>query len=157
MGVKQKFLELAKQEMRGTKHRYVSQTELNQYFSECGGIWKQADRTTSWCGIFATYLLRKAGAQVKWEVARGIFNHPTDIYEPTNFIQRINGNAGLSVGDIAVRGKSNHHFIVLDPPDAAGNINCIEGNYGGVTSPELHQGPRVKNNLSGVYMYYKVF
>lgn len=157
MKVKQKLIELAKLEMTGMSKRQPTQEELNAYFAGCGGPWKKADTTTSWCGIFATYLLRKAGAKVRWVMSRGIYNLTgNENSEGDMNVYYISGNKGITIGDIAVRDKSNHHFIVLNPPDEEDIFECVEGNYGGVGNPWLHQGKNDKNKVSRVNYYYRV-
>lgn len=146
-----KYIELAILEMKGMYKRKPSQAELDKYFSECGGPWEKADNITSWCGIFATYLLRKSGAEVKWVMGQGIHN------ESNSYVQRINSNEGICLGDIAVRGSHIHHFIVTNSPDENGTFNCVEGNYGGVGNPWLHHGKNYKNNIRSVDYYYRVF
>lgn len=158
MYVSLKLIELAIIEMKNSKKRQPTRSELDKYFSECGGIWKKADTTTSWCGIFATYLLRKAGAKVLWSIGYGIHNQTgNENPEGEIFVQYVKGNQGITLGDIAVRGSGNHHFIVVGSPDSNGVFDCVEGNYGGIGDPWLHYGKNYKNNISAVKHYYRVF
>lgn len=164
-------MQLAREEMKGAKERRPSNDELNNYFIESG--WKEGyNTTTHWCGIFATYLLRKAGAKVHWVKGRGIHNlvgaeNPegkTSIIGPyfgrkreIKATKQIVYDNTIMVGDICVRGVGQHHFIVLCPPDEHGTFeHCVEGNYGGLDFPLLHQGKRAKNNKWHVHTYYRV-
>lgn len=158
ISLKNRFIILAHQEMKQAKQRRPSVNELNKYFIECNGPWKGYDPTTHWCGIFATYLLRKAGANVKWVMSRGIHNQTGDENSTGEIHTKYyEGNNGIMVGDICVRGKGQHHFIIIGPPDESGVFeHCIEGNYGGVTNPLLHQGKRHKNNKNVVNYYYRI-
>ncbi len=156
--LRDRFMQLAVEEMKGAKQRRPSIEELNKYFIGCDSVWKGYDANTHWCGIFATYLLRKAGAKVRWVMALGIHNlvgrENPEGYMHTTFHK---GNTGIGVGDICVRGRGRHHFIVFGPPDEHGNFErCIEGNYGGIENPLLHDGKRWKNNVNNVDCFYRV-
>lgn len=62
----------------------------------------------SWCGIFATYVLRGIGINVKWRSFVGI----TPV-EP--HLKRLGGFGNwnsIAPGDICVRDSFQHHFIV---------------------------------------------
>jgi hypothetical protein len=136
-------IEFALAEMQGQVKRKPTPDDLKRYFTGCGGPWTAFDNNTSWCGIFATYVLRRANLHVSWRMGHGI-----------DGMTRVDGNEGLSIGDVAVRGAANnHHFIVLDDTPS-GIIDAVEGNYGGVGNPWLHHGHNPKNNLSSVIYYY---
>lgn len=155
--LKSNFLRLAIDELQGIDKRQPTYSELNKYFVECGSTWTSFDPTVNWCGVFAAYLLRKAGAKIRWVMGWGIHNLTgTENPEGNIYVQMIYGNKGISIGDIAVRDSSNHHFIVLTPPDNYGNYKCVEGNYGGVGNPWLHHGWNYKNNISRVNLYYRI-
>ena len=68
----------------------------------------------SWCGIFATWVARTAGAQTKWRTGSG----PTGL--------KLNFGRNCRPGDIAVMAKDVHHFIVASP--LADEILTINGN-----------------------------
>jgi len=155
--IKATFINCAIGEMKGMNKRKPAQSELDRYFAECGGHWKKADGTVHWCGVFTAYLLRKAGARVWWVMGWGIHNVVGNENPEGNiYVHRIDGNKGISIGDIAVRDSSVHHFIVLSQPDKYGNYECVEGNYGGIGNPMLHHGKNYKNNLSRVHLFYRV-
>jgi hypothetical protein len=135
--------------------RVPSLEDLDRYFRECGdeGFGQSGyDKQVSWCGIFATYLLIRVGARVKWRMGKGI----QDLSGGEDILF-VPGNQGIRRGDIAVRGSGSHHFIVLDdPPPAAGGIKCVEGNSGGTDYPEMRAGRRYQNHLAAVTCYYRV-
>lgn len=64
----------------------------------------------SWCGIFATYVLRGTGIPVKWRAFVGITPRPPYFQELFGF-----GNwDSINRGDICIRDANNHHFIVYE-------------------------------------------
>ncbi len=155
---KHSFIILAHQEMKMLKQRRPSNQELDNYFAQCGGTWKRNDHVTHWCGIFVTYLLRNAGANVKWKMGHGIRNQ-SESENPGGGVdlQYVLGNNGIMPGDICVRGNGQHHFIIIGEPDIHGTFEyCIEGNYGGLGNPLLHQGKRAENNQGDVNYYYRI-
>lgn len=68
----------------------------------------------SWCGIFATWVARSAGANTKWRNGVG----PSGL--------KLNFSRNCRPGDIAVMAKNVHHFIVASP--LADEILTINGN-----------------------------
>lgn len=83
-----------------------------------------------WCGIFATFVLRKVGLDVKWRSGVGIVSRGS-----TSYLARRNswGKEGLDrkaigPGDICVIPKSNHHFIIIDAPEGSDTLRCVAGN-----------------------------
>ncbi|MFN8652106.1 MAG: hypothetical protein U0133_09420 [Gemmatimonadales bacterium] len=84
-----------------------------------------------WCGIFATFVLRKVGLNVKWRAGIGIENIGS-----TGFLDRRNrgGKDGrfdpkaFAPGDVCVIPRANHHFIVVDAPEGSDAMRCIAGN-----------------------------
>ena len=126
------------------------------------GIKKPMDRVpqgksklsgVSWCGIFATWVLRQAGLnKTKWVADRGIRG---------NGVELVNLTKGFQVGDvIVIRGGEVHHAIVAELPsiydeDTAGNpdttIVTVNGN-------STNQSIRVHGEykLSDVAYFYRV-
>lgn len=101
----------------------------------------------SWCGIFATWVLRKAGMHdVKWVVGSGIVGSK---------VKTVMGNVGFTVGDVVVfRGAEVHHAIVSEMPSyycGDNSLQTINGNSG-PQSIEIHRKYSAKN----VGYYYKV-
>ncbi len=164
--LKHRFIILANQEMKGAIERTPTTEELNKYFRECNGGYSGYDQSIHWCGIFCTYLLRKAGANVKWVPSKGMDNvtgkeNPDGkLYITRYFGTKIGKNRyknNVMVGDICVRGIGQHHFIALGPTDEIGAFgHTVEGNYGGLANPRLHQGRRVENSKHVVHTYYRI-
>lgn len=153
------LIDLAIAEMKGQTFRVPSKAELDAYFTGCGGPWTESDNTTSWCGIFMCYLLRKGGAKVSWVMGAGIHNQVgSGSGNPGGDISvvRYSGNQGCRKGDILVRDRGQHHFLALVEPTSTAVIPCVEGNYGGPGNPMLHHGSNWKNQLGRVHTYYRV-
>jgi len=144
--------------------RVPSKDELDKYFKGCNSTWPPPldkkhkpftgyDRTVSWCGIFATYCLIQVGARVRWVISQGI-----EDLSGGGDIVRVDGNQGIRRGDIAVRGSSSHHFIVLDPEfNSQKGFKCVEGNSGGTAYPQMRYGYNLRNKLPDVRLYYRVY
>lgn len=82
-----------------------------------------------WCGIFATYVLRRSGMAVKWHSGIGIEPSGKDsawVRKYRRWIEKFDDNA-FEVGDIAAIPSANHHFIVVDVSDPA-KLGCVAGN-----------------------------
>lgn len=75
---------------------------------------QQGTSGISWCGIFATWVARTAGADTQWRYGAG----------PSNL--KLNFGRNCRPGDIAVIAKDVHHFIVASP--LADEILTINGN-----------------------------
>lgn len=84
-----------------------------------------------WCGIFATFVLRKTGIPVKWRYSVGIvpsgpqskFVHKARSWISSEGFDR----NSFAPGDVCVIPSSNHHFIVVDAPQGP-TLRCIAGN-----------------------------
>lgn len=142
----------AVEELKGQRPtRRPSLEELNRYCTGCGDSYAGFDNTLHWCGIFATYILRKAGVRVRW--ARKIVDDSGG-----QDIKIVWGREGMGPGDVAVRDwrNVNHHFIVLDSPKS-GVIWSVDGNHGGVGNPLLFCGRHGKNTVAAVDYYYRVY
>lgn len=101
----------------------------------------------SWCGIFATWVIRKAGLEdTKWVVGKGIVGSK---------VKTVMGNTGFSVGDVVVlSGGEVHHAIVAEMPDdylGDNSLKTINGNSG-AQSIEIHR----KFSTKQVAYYYKI-
>lgn len=83
-----------------------------------------------WCGMFATYVLRKAGLDVKWRSGQGIFSRGgTNYLEKKNRWQKNAFDAGgFDTGDVVVIPKATHHFIVVEAAPDSKTMRCIAGN-----------------------------
>jgi len=88
-----------------------------------------------WCGIFATWVLIKAGMPVKWRLGRGLslpYTHGTD----------------ARPGDVCVKkGSSIHHFIVISDGDPMQTVN------GNSDNQSILIKPTYRNQIA---YYYKV-
>ena len=75
---------------------------------------------TSWCGIFATYVLQQAKLPVYWQMGQGIRtrNHRLPVFTDLSL---------LSKGDVVVmKGNEVHHVVYLE--DVGNKIRVVEGN-----------------------------
>ncbi len=132
--------------------RKPSRAELDKYFKASGGFPQGFDKTVHWCGLFATYVLRKAGVGVVWQHGKIV-----DLSGGKD-ITLVSGSKGIGPGDVAVRdmNTANHHFIVLAEP-VKGAITSVDGNYGDIKNPMLFYGRHWKNSVSAVNFYYRIF
>lgn len=101
----------------------------------------------SWCGIFATWVLKKAGiTDATWVVGKGIVS---------GRVRLVMGGSGFDVGDVVVlKGGEIHHAIVSEMPTYYcddDSLQTINGNSG-AQSIEVHRKWLAKN----VGYYYKV-
>jgi len=136
--------------------RIPSKTELNNYFIEAG-LLGGYDPKAHWCGIFQTYLLKKAGIQCHWVISKGIKIEDVSKQE----IEESSGPAAmkdLAPGDIVVVKHHGHHIMVLEPTKS-GSIKCIEGNARGITSPTLgayYTGNNLHNVVQEIQRRYRI-
>jgi hypothetical protein len=95
-----------------------------------------------WCGIFACWVLKQAGFDVRWASGQkvptskaGIRNGILDSDEPTgptrglvfkDTTMKLQKN--IKPGDVCVIPKNAHHFIILEPPTPQGNLLTLAGN-----------------------------
>lgn len=101
----------------------------------------------SWCGIFATWVLKKAGlTDAAWVVRKGIVG---------SRVKLVTIPTGFDVGDVVVfRGAEVHHAIVSEMPAyycGDDSIQTINGNSG-PQAIEVHRKYRAKD----IAYYYKV-
>jgi hypothetical protein len=149
-------------EMKGQGKRRPSTEELNSYFTGSGSVYRGYDKTVSWCGVFAAYILRKASVGIYWKMAKGLQ------IEATSDVTLVQGCEGIGVGDVAValnpREDANgnllcsaHHFIVVrTPASAEGLVEAVHGNNGGTSAPELFHGLHPKYPVNKIVYYYRV-
>lgn len=84
-----------------------------------------------WCGIFATFVLRRVGLDVKWRAGQGIFSRGnTRFLTKRNRWARADGfdPRRFAPGDICAIPRANHHFIVMEAPEGGDSLRCIAGN-----------------------------
>lgn len=88
-------------------------------------------KAVHWCGIFATFVLRRVGIPVKWRYGVGII--PTGpqskyVHKARSWIASEGFDRdAFETGDVCVIPSSNHHFIVVDATKSA-TLRCIAGN-----------------------------
>ena len=84
-----------------------------------------------WCGIFATFVLRKVGLDVKWRSNFGIVSQTATQYfdKKNSFVpkEQFDRN-GFAPGDVCVIPAANHHFLVIEAPEGSESLLCIAGN-----------------------------
>ncbi len=77
----------------------------------------------SWCAIFATWVLIKAGMNVRWTLGKGI-NLP------------IKADSGYGSGDVVVmKGARVHHFIPITDTDPMQTVNGNSDNQSILIKP----------------------
>ncbi len=100
----------------------------------------------SWCGIFATWVLRAAGHHAWWVVGRGIVGN----------VALTPGNEGFGPGDVVViKGGEVHHAVVIGENHKIyggdGTIDTVNGNS---DNQSIIRHSRYTRNQ--VWYYYKV-
>lgn len=96
-------------------------------YEKSGGKWAKTgyrDSGVSWCGIFATWVLKKANLNVYWSSATGITG---------SHVKQIFANEGYQPGDVLIfRGETNHHAIFVAENHRIyggdGSLDTINGN-----------------------------
>ena len=84
-----------------------------------------------WCGIFATFVLRKAGLDVKWRSGEGIVSRGGTKYltKKNSWITKDGFDRNsFAPGDVCVIPRANHHFIVIEAPAGGDTLRCVAGN-----------------------------
>ena len=89
---------------------------------------KTADEAIHWCGIFATFILIKAGLGVKWRSGKGIISSSAKVVEQTNSWIKGFDRKLIQPGDVCAIQKANHHFIVIETQPTTDVMRCIAGN-----------------------------
>lgn len=90
-----------------------------------------SQQAVHWCGIFATYVLRKVGLDVKWRSGIGIINRgATKFVTKKNRWEKKDGfdPASFDAGDVVAIPRANHHFIIVEAPVDSKALRCIAGN-----------------------------
>jgi len=133
--------------------REPSLAEMDKFFKGSGGFPEgySGNHKVHWCGVFATYILRKVCTGVAWQRGKLV-----DLSGGKN-LQIVRNNVGMKAGDVAVRdtANQNHHFIVLGEP-TGGQITSVDGNYGNIQLRRLFYGNHWKNKVSAVEGYYRL-
>ena len=99
---------------------------------------------TSWCGVFAIWVYRRAGLDLSWDLNRGRPDGPLEKRWPWDFTRRDEFEDAIQPGDIVVGpGPLWHHSIVVSR-GANGALTTISGNtvFGRIVkraSPQLSE------------------
>jgi hypothetical protein len=99
----------------------------------------------SWCGIFATWVWRQAGLNVRWVNGQGIVG---------SNVKRVFGNKGFSIGDVVILNSQEvHHCLVSALPNpGSDSIETVNGNSRHDQRIETHNRWLARN----VAYYYKI-
>lgn len=85
-----------------------------------------------WCGIFATFVLRRAGIPVKWRDAVGIVPSDRDstyVHKKLSWIPSHGYDKNdISPGDVCAIPRANHHFVIIEAPAGSAILRCVAGN-----------------------------
>ena len=73
-----------------------------------------------WCGIFACYVLREAGVDVRWTLHGGKMVGAG--------ITKLPGFKNIVLGDVAIIYAASHHFIVFDIDYDSNTLQSVDGN-----------------------------
>jgi hypothetical protein len=126
-------------------------TSLNP--SELGTY--QPAEAIHWCGIFATWVLRRAGLQVEWR-SRQLSGSPAVIrainlraLTPSADAQE---RSTIMTGDVCAMGANNHHFVVIDGVPGKTRLLTIEGN---VRNQEVLRREQSKTDTA-IHTVYKL-
>jgi hypothetical protein len=116
-------------------------TPQNLQALETPGMWlaksgrggtTESEKAIHWCGIFATFVLRRVGLDVKWRAGDGIVSTRGGVkylarkhsWIPKDGFDR----KAFEPGDVCVIPRANHHFIVVEAPPGSDTLRCIAGN-----------------------------
>jgi hypothetical protein len=91
----------------------------------------QPAQAVHWCGIFAAWILKRAGLPVEWKGRQ--------VSGPSTAIRAVNLRAlppsaqatersTIMTGDVCAMGANNHHFIVIDGVPGKSRLLTVEGN-----------------------------
>jgi hypothetical protein len=129
--------------------RVPSVAELELYFSTAAGV--RYDPKVHWCGIFQTYLLKKAGVNCHWDQAIVDDSGGTDLEISTGDAAK----KGPAIGDIVRINHHQHHFTVAQPAER-GLLFNIEGNWTRKSTDRGELGGLSKNIVEDICIRYRV-
>ncbi len=157
MSVRDKIIYIANQELGGEDNRDISDIhELDKYFKDTGKSVYGADKTTSWCGIFACWVLKQAGVQVYWGINQ--FNSFGIVSSAGGQVELVdpkkNSGRGIRPGDIGVILHRNHHFVVEQAYEGVDTMVTISGNYLGRKHDCIRRTREYTK--SGLWYFYRV-
>jgi hypothetical protein len=138
VGGKRKGADFLKQVLQDACASPPSWTAANVRALETPGSWlnvngqggtTDSQKAVHWCGIFATYVLRRTGMPVKWISGLGIDPSGKDakfVRKYRRWIEKFDDDA-FEIGDVAAIPRANHHFVVVDVSDPL-KLGCVAGN-----------------------------
>jgi hypothetical protein len=135
--------------------RRPSSDELDNYCIGAG--LRKYEPTGHWCGIFQTYLMKKAGINCHWVISKGIKIEAASKHEIQEDVMPAAGK-DLALGDILIVQHNDHHIMVLEPT-RSGYIPSIEGNAKGINNPALgafYTGNALHNVVSKIQKRYRI-
>ena len=134
--------------------RVPSKAELDEYFKAGGAA--GYDKRFHWCGLYQTYLLKKAGVACHWLIGTGIIDDSGG--KDLQIVSGEEAKKGLAFGDIVRVKHHEHHFMALEPVEK-GYIPSIEGNAGGKDHPLIAanwMGNALHNVIEQIQYRYRV-
>jgi len=156
MSVRDKIIAIAREELGEDDNRDIPNIhELDRYFIDVGKSPSGADKTTSWCGLFACWVLKQAlmerGKYVTWRYK---------IVDSTNrLVQLVDAEGGdegkgIRPGDVGVIRHRIHHFVVEEAFPDSELLVTISGNYLG----RAHDCIRRTRDYTrrGLWYYYRI-
>lgn len=128
----------------GRPLRYGHELLLEIFQLSAPGVWSDdvvkylGPGLPSWCGIFATYCIKKAGINIgNWQMGKGVSAYGT--LKPTDSPQP---------GDIGYIDQPNQHHCIVSKVDGD-TIESIDGNSG--LFSEIIENKRPRNAYSGFF------
>jgi len=129
--VRERIRAIANAELGNSDQKIIKNyRDLDKYFIETGKNPKGADKTTSWCGLFACWVLIKAGVTVRWGInPRGVFGIIDTFGNQFELVDNgMDHGRRLRAGDVGVVGGGAHHCIVDTIYENNEKLITIEGN-----------------------------
>lgn len=155
--VRQRIIDIARTELGSASNRDIqSIAELDKYFNETGKSQFGADKTTSWCGLFSCWVLKKAGLNVKWGINQfgsyGIVPLSGGQIELVDSKKEHGKN--IMPGDVCVIEHRIHHFVVEYAYQNEELMVTISGNYLGRKHDCIRRTQEYTRG--GVWYYYRI-
>jgi len=146
--IRNEIIGWAKWDMNYEDYYEPTKEELDSYFKTTGASQYGYSKKIQWCGIWACYILRRAGLNVRWLSAKGIQN------VTGKQVTLVSGGQGLRPGDVAVVNNGYvHHFIIEDVIEEYDMIISRDGNQS-TQVPCMKK--RYDHSLSGIWYYYHI-
>jgi hypothetical protein len=91
----------------------------------------QSGEAIHWCGVFATWILKRAGLSVEWKDRH--LTGPSSAITAVNLrllqpSRQQDERNTIMTGDVCAMGANNHHFIVIDGVPGQNRLLTVEGN-----------------------------